>query len=86
MSQIVEKLRISFQILQCCMCNPNVKQSSTIRLIHRFFQICDQKMPCGHICPQPCHDQVLVKIEAKKAATPWEAQGPSTEVKTLGLF
>ena len=40
-------------------------------------------MACGHICPVACHDQVLVKIEANKAATPWEAQGPSTEIKSL---
>ena len=40
-------------------------------------------MTCGHVCPKPCHDQVLVKIEAKKAATPWESQGPSTEIKSL---
>ena len=46
-------------------------------------QICGIKMACGHVCPKPCHDQVLVKIEAKKAATPWESQGPSTEIKSL---
>ena len=47
-------------------------------------QICQQKMSCGHICPEPCHDQVLVKIiENKKAATPWENKGPLTQMKSL---
>ena len=33
-------------------------------------------MACGHICPKPCHDQVLVKVQdTKKASTPWENKG-----------
>jgi len=36
-------------------------------------QICQKKMACGHVCPKPCHDQVLVKVQDnKKATTPWE--------------
>lgn len=47
-------------------------------------QICNEQMKCGHSCPNICHDQVLVKIqEAKKAAGPWEVQGPKTEFKNL---
>ena len=38
-------------------------------------QICQEKMACGHICPKPCHDQVVVKVQDKKAKTPWENKG-----------
>ena len=39
-------------------------------------QICQNKMACGHSCPKPCHDQVLVKVQDnKKATTPWENKG-----------
>ena len=39
-------------------------------------QICQKTMACGHVCPKPCHDQVLVKVQDnKKATTPWENKG-----------
>lgn len=27
---------------------------------------------CQHVCPEPCHSSVLVKIEGQKASMPWE--------------
>ena len=28
-----------------------------------FVQICDKPLGCGHMCPEPCHDNVKVKNE-----------------------
>lgn len=48
-------------------------------------QICGETMSCGHTCPVPCHDQVLMKVDQNngKVKAPWENKGPTTEIKNL---
>lgn len=47
-------------------------------------QICENSRPnCPHLCPAPCHDAVMVKVERAKASAPWEEVKPQKEKRCL---
>ncbi len=47
-------------------------------------QICGKERSCGHTCPEPCHDNVPVKVERKERPVgPWEERGDEYVVKKL---
>ncbi|CAK8683714.1 NF-X1-type zinc finger protein NFXL1-like [Clavelina lepadiformis] len=45
-------------------------------------QVCNQTLPCGHLCPSQCHDNVVVRNETR-APAPWELPQLTYIIKKL---
>lgn len=47
-------------------------------------QVCGGQLACLHICPAPCHDNVLVRLDTNtRPVGPWENRGPVYETRRL---
>nr|CAB3264314.1 ZF(NFX1) NF-X1-type zinc finger protein [Phallusia mammillata] len=71
-----------------CQIPPDCHHAARVRHVCHFGdcppckQTCLGKLSCGHTCPAPCHDNVLVKSETK-AAAPWELPRSDFRVEKL---